>query len=242
MASLELLDILSENTHVTMLKLPDGSWWCRAKCITCLRPFSRCDRSNALYNSLPQQAYFKSKLGDLLDTAGIQLKDLPRPENCPRLLRSDVMLSAFGVIYLILKRGNTGRSPLTDGQQAVLRYLVPLLATQPAHCTLPPADTTPAPEAGAGALAQLQQIAPDSLWFDLETLLFHRLGLRWRTEKLVEYTQRYMPDHVKQTMQYDMLFPIAAVPFIKPWLHACLDAEAQEDYHAAGSPGLEGQK
>ena len=35
-----------------------------------------------------------------------------------------------------------------------------------------------------------------------------------------------------------------ASPFIKPWLHACLDAEAQEDYQcAAGSlPGLEGQK
>jgi hypothetical protein len=46
--------------------------------------------------------------------------------------------------------------------------VVPLLATQPAHCTLPPADAPPVPEAGVGALAQPQHIAPDSLWFDLD--------------------------------------------------------------------------
>jgi hypothetical protein len=60
------------------------------------------------------------------------------------VLKTDVMLSAFGVLYFTLKRGNKGQQPLSNVQQAIVRHVVPLLATQPAYCTLP-ADAAPPP-------------------------------------------------------------------------------------------------
>jgi hypothetical protein len=107
-----------------------------------LPSLARRDIGNALYHNLPEQAYFKSHRGELLAHAGTKLKDLDRPEQCPALLKTDVMLSAFGMLYFTLKRGNQGQQPLPNVQQAIVRHVVPLLATQPAYCTLP-ADAPP---------------------------------------------------------------------------------------------------
>jgi hypothetical protein len=239
MACIELVDVLPSNP-VTVLLLPDGSRWYRGKCLMGLAYFARCDINNALYHNLPEQAYFKGRLGELLVRAGTTLEDLDRPEACPALRRSDVMLSAFGVLYITLKRGNTCRHPLSNGQEAIIRHVVPLLATQPAYCTIP-AELPCTPEV-AGAAPQPKPIAPDSLWFDVETLL-DRLGLCWPQEKTKHLIQKHMPNAIKQSVQYDVMFPLVAAPFIKPWLIACFNEEAQDEFQwSAGTRSEEGYK
>jgi hypothetical protein len=83
MASIELVEIQPKHV-ITVLLLPDGSWWCRGKCLVVLPSLARRDIGNALYHNLPEQAYFKSHLGELLARAGTKLKDLDRPEQCSR--------------------------------------------------------------------------------------------------------------------------------------------------------------
>jgi hypothetical protein len=52
-----------------------------------------------------------------------------------------------------------------------------------------------------------------------------------------------MPSDVQESVQLGVMFPIAAAPFIKPWLIACLTDEADEDYqYSAGTPGQKGHK
>jgi len=136
MAFIQMTEVLP-NYPVTVLVLADNSRWYRGKCLLGVGYFARCHVNNALYHNLPEKAFFKASLGELLQRTGTQVKELDLPEHCPSLQKCDVMLSAFGVLYLTLKRGNSGREPLSKGQEAILCHVMPLLESQPSYCTLP---------------------------------------------------------------------------------------------------------
>jgi hypothetical protein len=248
MTSLELVEILP-NFHVTLLVLPDGSRWYRGKCILGIGYFARCHINNALYHNLPEQAFFKSSLGALLQRAGVELPELDLPEHCPILKNCDVMLTAFGVLYLTLKRGNTGREPLSKGQEAILCHIMPLLETQPSYCTIPGVTMGLPCLHAAGAQLPPQQgdgplpADPQGLWVDLQTLIVSVLDIHWSRDELVGLMDKHLPATIKECVCREVLVPMAAAPYLKHWVLTCLGEKAQACYkEAAGTAMEQGEK
>lgn len=243
MTSLELVEILP-NFPVTVLVLPDGSRWYRGKCVLGIGYFARCHINNALYHNMPEQAFFKASLGELLRRAGVELAELELPEHCPILKNWDVMLSAFGVLYMTLKRGNTGREPLSKGQEAILCHVMPLLETQPSYCTIPGVVMGLPCLHAAGALQPQQSnkplnADPDGLWVDVETLVVSVLDIHWSREELVSLIHKHMPNTVTDCIRRQVLVPMAAAPYLKHWMLTCLGEKAQACYKEAAGTAME---
>jgi hypothetical protein len=67
--------------------------------------------------------------------------------------------------------------------------------------------------------------------------------LRWPLRKTLALIEQHKPSDVQESVQLGVMSPIAAAPFIKPWLIACLTDEADEDYqYSAGTPSQKGHK
>lgn len=229
--SVELVEILSK-FPVTVLVLPDGSRWYRSKCILGIGYFARCHINNALYHNLPEQAFFKASLGELLRRAGVELAELEPPEHCPILKKCDVMLSVFGVLYMTLKRGNTGREPLSRGQEAILCHVMPLLETQPSYCTIPGVTRGLPCLHAAGAqlpselVVKLLDADLDGLWVDVETHVVPVLDIHWSRDEIVSLIHKHMPSSVTDCIRRQVLVPMAAAPCLKHWILACLGEKA----------------
>jgi hypothetical protein len=211
--------------------------------------FARCHINNALYHNLPDKAFFKASLGELLQRTATQLTELDLPEGCPSLQKVDVMLSVMGVLYITLKRGNSGRQPLSAGQEAIICHVMPLLETQPTYCTVPGVTLGMPWFHAAGAQPPTQQsnmpldTDPNGLWIDLQTLVVSVLDIHWQRGELISMIHKHMPPNVTNCLRREVLVPMAAAPYLKNWLLTCLGEKAQACYQeAAGTRLHQGEK
>lgn len=198
---------------VRTLTLPDGSIWYRAKDFMGPGYFPRTKATDALRRILPAQTCFKRPAGSLLKAVepAVVLPD--------DMHQSDVMLNAFGVMYLAIKLGNKRNADLSPTQCSILNHVMPEL--QGYQLLQHPSDSN------RHAFVDMAKVEadPEARWFDVGRFIREALQLNhWPSDELI--IQHVVHDHMSTTgkayMRQSLLMPVDAAPYAQDCVVAAL--------------------